>query len=80
MGIIAVGAYSIVNGNLTMGGLIACSIISGRALTPLAQMPNMIVQWKHAKIALDVLDGIMELPSERGSQRLVVPDSCEGKC
>jgi ATP-binding cassette subfamily C protein LapB len=79
VGIIAVGAYSIVNGNLTMGGLIACSIISGRALTPLAQMPSMIVQWKHAKIALDVLDGIMELPSERGSQRLVVPDSCEGK-
>ena len=79
VGIIAVGAYSIVNGNLTMGGLIACSIISGRALTPLAQMPSMIVQWKHAKIALDVLDGIMELPSERGSQRLVVPDSCEGR-
>ena len=79
VGIIAVGAYSIVNGNLTMGGLIACSIISGRALTPLAQMPSMIVQWKHAKIALDVLDGIMELPSERASQRLVVPDSCEGR-
>ena len=67
VGIIAAGAYSIVNGDLTMGGLIACSIISGRALTPLAQMPNMIVQWKHAKIALDVLDGIMAMPSERAS-------------
>ena len=78
VGIIATGAYAIVNGDLTMGGLIACSIISGRALTPLAQMPSMIVQWKHAKIALDVLDGIMELPSERGHQRLVVPDSCQG--
>tara|TARA_E500000178_G_C16930683_1_gene711536 strand:- start:429 stop:1328 length:900 start_codon:yes stop_codon:yes gene_type:complete len=62
-----------------MGGLIACSIISGRALTPLAQMPSMIVQWKHAKIALDVLDGIMAMPSERGHQRLVVPDSCKGE-
>ena len=79
VGIIATGAYSIVNGDLTMGGLIACSIISGRALTPLAQMPNMIVQWKHAKIALDVLDGIMALPSEREHQRLVVPDSCRGE-
>jgi len=78
VGIIATGAYAIVNGDLTMGGLIACSIISGRALTPLAQMPSMIVQWKHAKIALDVLDGIMELPSERGHQRLVVPDACQG--
>ena len=79
VGIIAAGAYSIVNGDLTMGGLIACSIISGRALTPLAQMPNMIVQWKHAKIALDVLDGIMAMPSEREHQRLVVPDSCKGE-
>ncbi|MGB2172484.1 MAG: type I secretion system permease/ATPase [Porticoccaceae bacterium] len=79
VGIIAVGAYSIVNGDLTMGGLIACSIISGRALTPLAQMPSMITQWKHAKIALDVLDGIMALPSEREHQRLVVPDNCNGQ-
>ena len=71
VGIIATGAYSIVNGDLTMGGLIACSIISGRALTPLAQMPNMIAQWKHAKIALDVLDGIMAMPSEREQQRLL---------
>lgn len=79
VGIIATGAYAIVNGDLTMGGLIACSIISGRALTPLAQMPNMIAQWKHAKIALDVLDGIMAMPSEREQQRLVVPDSCRGE-
>ena len=45
-----------------MGALIACSIISGRALTPLAQMPNLIVKWKQAKIALEVLDQIMAMP------------------
>jgi ATP-binding cassette subfamily C protein LapB len=79
VGIVAAGAYSIVNGNLTMGGLIACSIISGRALTPLAQVPNMITQWKHAQIALGVLDGIMAMPSDREHRRLVVPDSCRGQ-
>ena len=78
VGIIAVGAHAIADGNLTMGGLIACSIISGRALTPLAQMPNLIVQWKQAKIALDVLDGIMAMPGERERDRLVVPDHCRG--
>ena len=78
VGIIATGAYAISAGNLTMGGLIACSIISGRALTPLAQIPNLIVQWKHAKIALDVLDGIMAMPGEREHTRLVVPDHCKG--
>lgn len=79
VGIIAAGAYAISQGDLTMGGLIACSIISGRALTPLAQIPNLVVQWKHAKIALDVLDGIMAMPSEQSLERNIVPDHCEGR-
>lgn len=79
VGLIAAGAYAISTGNLTMGGLIACSIISGRALAPLGQIPQLIVQWKQAKIALKSLDSIMAMPSDRDSdQRLVVPDSCSG--
>ena len=74
VGIIAAGAYSISQGNLTMGGLIACSIISGRALTPLAQIPHLVVQWKHAQVALEVLDQIMAMPSEQSSDRQLVPD------
>lgn len=79
VGIIASGAYSISQGNLTMGGLIACSIISGRALTPLGQIPHLIVQWKHAKIALNVLDGIMAMPSDHSPERNIVPDQCLGR-
>jgi ATP-binding cassette, subfamily C, bacterial LapB len=79
VGMIAVGAYAIANGELSMGGLIACSIISGRALSPLAQIPNLVVQWKHAKIALKALDGIMAMPGDRQQgQRLVVPEQCHG--
>ena len=78
--LVAAGAYAITAGNLTMGGLIACTIISGRALSPLSQIPQLIVQWKHAKIALKSLDGIMAMPSDRDSQqRLVVPEMCEGR-
>jgi ATP-binding cassette subfamily C protein LapB len=79
-GMIAAGAYAINAGHLTMGGLIACSIISGRALTPVAQLPGLIVQWQHAKIALQSLNGIMAMPSEREhSERLVVPELCRGE-
>jgi ATP-binding cassette subfamily C protein LapB len=78
--LIAAGAYAISAGHLTMGGLIACSIISGRALSPLSQIPMLVVQWKHAKIALKALDAIMAMPSDRGAQqRLVVPERCEGQ-
>ncbi len=78
--LIAAGAYAITSGSLTMGGLIACSIIAGRALAPMAQIPNLIVQWKHAKIALKALDAIMAMPSDRTThERLVVPEQCLGE-
>ena len=80
VGLVAAGAYAISAGNLTMGGLIACSIIAGRALSPLAQIPTLVVQWKHAKIALKSLDAIMAMPSDREDvSRLVVPERCEGR-
>ena len=79
IGMVVVGAYEITEGRLTMGGLIACTIISGRALGPFAQIPSLIVQWKQAQIALKSLDGIMALPSDRDeTQRLVVPQVCHG--
>ncbi|PUE27539.1 ABC transporter [Limnohabitans sp. Jir72] len=80
VGMVTVGAYAITVGELTMGGLIACTIISGRALSPLAQLPGLIVQWKHAQIALKGLDGIMAMPSDRDpATRLVVPQNCQGQ-
>ena len=80
VGIIAVGALLIGSGDISMGALIACSIISGRVFNPIAQLPNMIVQWKNAKIALKSLDDIMAMPSDRShEQRLVIPEICMGK-
>jgi ATP-binding cassette subfamily C protein LapB len=78
--LIAAGAYAIASGSLTMGGLIACSIVSGRALGPMAQIPGLIVQWKHAKVALKSLDAIMAMPGDRDpTVRLLVPQSCAGQ-
>lgn len=80
IGMVAVGAYEITQGRLTMGGLMACTIISGRALSPFAQIPSLIVQWKQAQVALKGLDSIMAMPSDRdASERLVVPQSCTGQ-
>lgn len=80
IGMVIVGAYQITQGHLTMGGLIACTIISGRALSPLAQIPGLIVQWKQAQIALKSLDQIMAMPSDReAGERLAVPQSCQGQ-
>ena len=62
-----------------MGGLIACTIISGRALAPFAQISSFIVQWQMSKAALEGLDQIVRLPAD-GPQadRPLIPDTCQG--
>lgn len=80
VGLVCAGAYAIGTGNLTMGGLIACSIISGRALGPIAQVSGLMVQWQHARVALKALDGIMAMPADTlPGERRVVPDHCQGR-
>lgn len=77
---IGVGAYLVTTGSLTQGALIACSIISNRALGPIAQIPGLMVQWQHAREALHGLDEMMALPHDGERQeRRVVPTSCTGQ-
>jgi ATP-binding cassette subfamily C protein LapB len=80
VGMIAFGAYLVAEGNLTMGGLIACSIIASRALQPIGQLPSVITQWQSAEISMEALDQIMDMPDDRPpGQRLVVPEQFQGK-
>lgn len=64
VGIVAFGVYEIIEGNLTMGALIAVTIIGGRALNPLASIANVIVQWQQSKMALEGLNQIMLAQSD----------------
>lgn len=55
--LIAVGAWiATTTTDLTAGGLIACSIISGRVLAPIGTLPGLMVQWANAQSALDSLE------------------------
>ncbi len=77
MGIIVVGAFEISDHQLTMGGLIACTIIGGRINGPLvASLPNFVVQWGYAKSSLEALDGLLRLPRDRavGQSALRLPE------
>jgi ATP-binding cassette subfamily C protein LapB len=62
--IVASGALLVSRGELTMGGLIACSILSGRILTPIAAMPSQLLQWAHAKAALRGLEQVWDLQDD----------------
>lgn len=59
--IVAAGALQVGHTSLTMGGLIACSILAGRILGPITMLPNHLVQWAHTKVAVQDLDRLWAL-------------------
>nr|WP_251029708.1 type I secretion system permease/ATPase [Pseudomonas fluorescens] len=62
---IVFGVYQIIGGNLSMGGLIACYMLSGRALSPLASLSGLMTRYQQAKVTMVSTDQMMELPQER---------------
>lgn len=77
---VCLGAYSATVGWVTMGAVIACSMISNRALGPISQLSGLIVQWQHAFSALKGLNKLMQLPVDRlPEQRMLIPQSCAGE-
>ena len=63
--IIIIGVYLIKDGSLTTGGLIACSILSGRVMGPFAQIAQLITRLHHTMSAYRALDSVMALEVER---------------
>lgn len=64
--LIAWGAVEVFENRISMGALIACSILAGRVNGPLlGQLPSLLVQWTYSRTSLDMLDGILKLPVDR---------------
>jgi ATP-binding cassette subfamily C protein LapB len=75
MFLIAMGAYIISSSDkLTMGSLIAISILSSRVLNPFASIPSIIMSWSRAKMSIDDLNNIFKLPSDNeGMEKPINP-------
>jgi ATP-binding cassette subfamily C protein LapB len=63
--IVVVGVYMIAEGMLTMGGLIACVLLSGRAMAPLSQVAGLLTRLNQSRESLKHLDELMKKPVER---------------
>lgn len=63
--IIIIGVFQISEGQLTVGGLIACNILSGRAMAPLSAVAGLLSRLQQSRMALNALDMLMDMPSER---------------
>lgn len=63
--IVVVGVYMIKDTHLTMGGLIATVILSGRAIAPMGQVAALIASFEQTKTAYKSVNDIMNMPVER---------------
>lgn len=63
--LVVLGVYLVINGELTMGGLIACTMLASRALVPISQTAGLLTQYHNAATSLNSLDDVMQKPVER---------------
>jgi ATP-binding cassette subfamily C protein LapB len=65
VGMIIVGVYLIAQGDLTMGGLIAATMLSGRAIGPMVQLSLLSTRYNQAKSSMTIIEQVMEMPDEQ---------------
>jgi ATP-binding cassette subfamily C protein LapB len=70
--VLIIGAYLAAEGQLSLGALIACSIITGRAVGPLTQIAGLLTRYHTSMSALSALNKIMDAPIEREPGRTFV--------
>lgn len=78
--LIVTGALVVMQGQMTTGALIACSILSGRILSPILALPGLLVQHAHARAAEEGLEKLYQLKTDNhGVRRPLVPERIAGR-
>lgn len=70
--VVIYGVYLIADNELTTGGLIACTILTSRALAPLAQVAALLTRYHQARASLQSMTSLMNLPGERDRESAFV--------
>ena len=58
------GALLVAQQEMTVGQLIAVTMLSSRAIGPVAQIAGLIIRWEQTKLALHALNQIMAAPTD----------------
>ena len=71
--VVVIGVYLVQESALSMGGIIAASMISGRCISPLGQVAGVMMQYQNARASLDSIDNYMKMPVEHPPTKQFVP-------
>ncbi len=61
------GAYSVINGDLTVGALVAFNMISGQAMQPILRLSQLWQDFQQVQVSVERLGDILNMPPERMS-------------
>jgi ATP-binding cassette, subfamily C, bacterial LapB len=78
-GVVVVGAGLIATNDITTGGLIACSILAGRAIAPLGQIAQLLSRVAATQTAYRQLNSMMNLQPEGPTGEALTPSRIAGK-
>lgn len=70
--VVVYGVYLIGEREMTVGALVASTILTNRALAPLASIATMLTRLQQSRIALKGLDMIMKVETERSADKSFV--------
>lgn len=62
--VVSLGAYFVITGDFTVGEVIACSILTNRALVPLAQVANVLGALQSSVLSKRSIDSLMTLATD----------------
>lgn len=71
--VVATGALLMGEHLLTLGQIIAVSMLTGRALAPVSQIAGLIIRWEQTKLSYHALNKIMEAPTDDDAASLQAP-------
>lgn len=71
--VVVVGVYLIGQGTLSMGGLIACMVLSSRSVGPLIRITGLFNRYQHALMGISAIDGLFNLSQKQSKSHLSLP-------
>jgi len=71
--VVAVGAVLVSDGEFGFGAIIACTILSGKAVAPFAQLTQLMNRLNQVMSGYRALDELIKAPSEHSDEKHYVP-------
>jgi ATP-binding cassette, subfamily C, bacterial LapB len=64
--VLVAGVYLVLANQMTTGALLACSMLTSRAISPLAQIAGVFARLQGARVARQGLDALLQVPTDHG--------------